>query len=79
MAEYIYGASIPHLKDKKVRRKIQHVEPVKITSVHQNILDKYNKVTNCCDLMHIKGIGFLNTISWHIMFATGSNIKNRKV
>ena len=32
MAEDIYGASIPHLKVKTVRRKIQHVEPVKITS-----------------------------------------------
>ena len=29
--------------------------------------------------MHINGIGFLNNISRHIMFATGSMIKNRKV
>ena len=29
--------------------------------------------------MHINGIGFLITISRHIMFATGSMIKNRKV
>ena len=29
--------------------------------------------------MHINGIGFLVTISKHIMFATGSMIKNRKV
>ena len=29
--------------------------------------------------MHINGIGFLNTISRHIMFATVSMIKNRKV
>ena len=28
--------------------------------------------------MHINGIDFRNTISWHIMFATGSMIKNRK-
>ena len=28
--------------------------------------------------MHINGIGFLITISRHIMFATGSMIKNRK-
>ena len=40
MAEDIYGPRIPHLKVKKVRRKIQHVDPVKITSVPKTILDK---------------------------------------
>ena len=79
MAEEIYGPSIPHLKDKTVRRKVKHVEPVKITSAPKTILDKYKEVTICCDLIHIYGIGFLNTISRHIMFATGSKVKNRKV
>ena len=41
MAEDIYGTSIPHLKVKTVRRKIQHVEPIKITSVPKTIFDKY--------------------------------------
>ena len=58
--------------------KIQHVEPVKITSVPKNILDKYKEVTIWCDLMRINRIGLLNTISRHIIFATGSMIKNRK-
>ena len=79
MAKDIYGPSIPNLKGKTVWHKIQHAEPVKITSVPKTILDKYKYVTICCDLMHINGIGFLNTISRHIMFATGSMIKNRKV
>ena len=79
MAEDIYGPSIPHLKVKTVRRKIQHVEPDKITIVPRTILYNYREVTICCDLIHINGISFLNTISWHIMFATGSMIKNRKV
>ena len=32
----IYGPSITHPKGKTVRRKIQHVEPFKITSVPKN-------------------------------------------
>ena len=70
MAEDIYGPTIPRLKSKAVRRKIQHVKPVKTTSVPKTILDKYKEVTICCDLMHKNGIGFFNTISRYIMFAT---------
>ena len=79
MAEDIYGLIIPHLKVNTVRRKLHHVEPVKMTSLPKTILDKYKEVTIFCDLMHINGIGFLNTISRHVMFATGSMTKNRKV
>ena len=45
MAEDIYGPSIPHLKVKTVRRKVQHVEPAKIKIVPKTILDKYKEVT----------------------------------
>ena len=54
MAGNIYGPSIPHLKCKTLRRKIQYGKPVKIKSVPKNILDKYKEVTIYCDLMHIK-------------------------
>ena len=60
--EDIYGPSIPHLKVKTVRHKIQHVEPVKITGFPKTILDKYNEVAIGCDLMQINGIGFVNAI-----------------
>ena len=62
-----------------MRRKIQHVEPVKITRITKIILDKYKEVTIFCELMHINGIGFLNTISRHIVFATESMIKTLKM
>ena len=79
MTDDIYRPSKPHLKGKIVRRKIQHVEHVKIKSVPQTILDKYKEVTICCDLMHTNIIDFLDTISRHIVFATGNMIKNRKI
>ena len=79
MAEDIYDPSIPNLKGKKVWRKVQNMDPIKITSVPQKILDKYKEITIFCDLMHINEIGFLNIISQHIIFATGSMIKNQKV
>ena len=78
-AEDIYGTSILHLKGKTVRRKIQHVEPIKITIVPKTILDKYIEVSIYYNLIHINVIDFLNTISRHIMFATGSMIKIRKI
>ena len=79
MAEDIYGPSTPHLKGKPARRKIQHVDPVKITRVPKTILDKYKEVAIFCCLFHINGLGFLNTISRHIIFAIGSIIKDRKI
>ena len=75
MAKDIYGPIIPHLKFKTVRRKIQHLEPVKLKSFPKTILDKYKEFASYCDLMHINGIRFLNTISRHIMFSTGIMIK----
>ena len=78
IAEDIYGPSISHLKGKKVRHKIQHVDPVKITSVPKTSLDKYKEVTISCDLIHTNEIVFLNTVSRLIMFFTESMIKNRK-
>ena len=79
MDEDINGTSIPHLKGKTVQRNIQHVDPFKIPSVPKKILDKYKEVTILCDLMHINGIGWLNTIPRRIMFTTGRITKNRKI
>ena len=77
MSEDTYEPSIPHLKGKTARHKIEHVEPVKITSVPKTTLDDYKEVNICCDLMHINGIGLPNIISRHIMFSTEIMIKNK--
>ena len=75
MAEDIDGPSVTHLQCKTVRHKVKHVEPIIVTNAPKVIIDRYKKVTIFCDLMHINGIGFLNTIYQHIMFATGIMIK----
>ena len=54
------------------------MEPVKIKIVPQTIIYNYKEVTICCELMYINGLDFLNTISRHIMFDTGSMIKDPK-
>ena len=54
MDEDIYGPSIPHLKGKKLRRKIQHAEPVKITISPQKSLISTSRssltVTSCTSM-----------------------------
>ena len=74
----IYGPSVPHFQGKKVHQKVRHVEPIAVTDIPKGIFDRYKKFTLCCDLMHINGIGFLNTTSQNILFATGSMIKTKK-
>ena len=79
MTEDIFGPIVTHLQGKKFHHKVQHVEPIMVPYFPKGVLDRYNKVTLCCDLMQINVIGLLNTISWCIMFATGIMNKNRKL
>ena len=53
--------------------------PIKISSVPKIILYKYKEVIILCDIMHINGIDYLNSILQHIIFATGSMIKKLKI
>ena len=76
MAEEIYGPRMPHLKGKTVHHKVQHVETIIVSNKPKGILDRHMNFTLCCDLMNINGIRLLNNISRHILFDTGSIIKN---
>ena len=79
MAEEIYGPSVPHLKFKTFHHKVNNVDPIIVPNAPNGIHDRYKNTTICCELMHNNGILLLNTISRHIIFATGSMNKNRKV
>ena len=76
VAEDIYGTSVPHVQVKIIIPKFQHVEPLIVINLPNIILDRYKRVILFCDLIHINGIGFLNTKNWSNMFATGIIIKN---
>ena len=52
MDEDIYGLIVQHLQGKIVCHKTRYVEPIIITNVPKLVLDKHQKVTLCCDLMH---------------------------
>ena len=71
MAEGIYEPGVPNFQGKTVCHKVQYVEPIVVPNPPKGILDSYNNVTLCCDLMHINRIGFLNTISRNIIFYNG--------
>ena len=75
MIEDIDGPSVTHLQGKTVHHKENNMEPIIVTNKPKGIIDRYKKVTLFCDLTHINGIGFLNSIYQHIMFATGIMIK----
>ena len=79
MSDEIYGPSVPHLQGKNVHYKVQNMELIIVPNTPKGILDRYNNVTLCYDLMNINGIGFLNTIPRQILFSTVSMIKNWKV
>ena len=79
VAEKINGPSVTNFQGKKIRHNIEQVEPIIISNAPKVILYKKKKVNLWCDLIHINGIGFLNTITRYIMFATVSMVKNRKI
>ena len=54
--EDIYGLSLPHLQGKTACHKFHHVEPIVVLSYPKVILDRYNNVTLCFDIMHINVI-----------------------
>ena len=78
MAEDIYWPSVPYLQVKIVWHKIQHVETIMVPSVPTEILDKCKKVIIYFEILHINGIGSMNTKPWHVMFSTVSIIKIEK-
>ena len=78
IAEDIYWSSVPHLQGKTVWRKVQYVEHIVVQNVSKWILDGYNNLKLCHNLMHINKIAFLKTIYRHILFSVGSIIKTEK-
>ena len=67
------------MQGKNVHQKSKHVKLVVVSKLPQSVIDKYVRVILCCNLMHINGLAFLNTVSRGILFGNGSLIKKRTI
>ena len=62
LAEEIYGLNVYALKENTTNQKVDHVI-APITRIPKEILKEYKNITLCIDVMFIKGIKFLLTVS----------------
>ena len=79
MSQDIYVPSVPYFQVKTFHHKFQYVDPIAVPNAPKVILDKYNNFALLFDIMHINNIVLPNTTYQHILFATVSMIKNRKL
>jgi hypothetical protein len=68
-AEDIFGPNVGSLKGKTVRRGGTHVNP-EYHQIPSPLMEKYQQVTLCIDIMFVNKLPFLVTISRDIKFGT---------
>ncbi|KAL7564214.1 hypothetical protein ACA910_021639 [Epithemia clementina (nom. ined.)] len=78
-ADNIFGTELGILKGKTTRHPSERVETN--NTMHQSpkyitLHERYKQVTLCIDVMHVKGIPFLVTLSRHIHFGTIDALPN---
>ena len=78
LAEIIYGPSIPCLRGKTTRSTPNEFR-IEATPLPLSVHEKYKDVTIAADIMFVRGVRFFVTISDHIKFGTGENIKDAKI
>jgi hypothetical protein len=76
IAENIYGAKIGALKGKTTRQRA-HAVTTFITPISSQVMNKFQSITLCVDIMYINKIPMLVTISRHIRFGTIEAIPNK--
>jgi len=76
-AEDIFGANLGSLKGKTVRRSAPMVKTAAV-NIPAEIQQRYHTVTIGMDIMFVKKVAFLITISHGIKFGTVEHIENRQ-
>ena len=77
-AEDIFGKDIGSIKGKTTRRKVQNTgDKTNIIKHPANVADKYKNVTICINLMFVKKIVFLISISQSIRLGTCELLANQ--
>ena len=75
-ANNIYGTEIGALKGKTTRQR-PHAVRTFMVPVSSQIMNKYQNVSHCVDIMYINKVPMLITISRHIKFGTIEAIPNK--
>jgi hypothetical protein len=76
-ADAILGRDLGSMKGKTTHRKLERV-PGSTTHLPKEILQQYQSITLCINIMFINKIPFLLSISRNIKFITGTALNNRK-
>ena len=74
LAHDIWGPSLLHLKGKTVRKTPGHVPTAVIQHVLSQILENYQEITLCADIIFVNKVRFLTTISRNLRFTTATHL-----
>jgi hypothetical protein len=77
-AERTFGPEVGSLKGKTVHRSSVPVR-TSSTNIPARVIDKYHMVTLAGDIMFVKSMPFLATISRHIKFSTYELLENQRL
>jgi hypothetical protein len=78
LAENIFGSDLGSLKGKTVRKPSEPVQ-IPMNDLPMDIMQQYQNVTLCGDIMFVNKIPFFITISRHIHFGTVEMIANQRM
>jgi hypothetical protein len=77
-AEHIFDPGTGSLKGKTIQKASDQVRSGDLVPIPETIMAHYRKLVLCVDVMKVKKIPFLVTISWAIKFGTVAWLKNEK-
>ena len=78
IAEELFGPDVGLLKGKTVCTRMSETRQ-DIVQIPKELIKTHKRVDLCIDIMKVCGLGFLTTISKHLMYRTAFWLANKKV